>query len=81
MNLDLYAFQLQTMYADFGKEPPAELLSRLASIDARRHQVRNLTKYLSVQFMFCIWRTFLGINIVWCQNANMSCSSEKVASC
>jgi len=37
MNLDLYAFQLQTMFADFGKEPPAELLSRLASIDARRH--------------------------------------------
>ena len=81
MNLDLYAFQLQTMYADFGKEPLAEPLSRLASIDARRHQVQNLTKYLSIQFMFCIWRTFLGINIVWWQIANMSCSSEKVASC
>ncbi|KAG2596706.1 hypothetical protein PVAP13_5KG179307 [Panicum virgatum] len=27
------------MYADFGKEPPAELLSRLENIDARRQQV------------------------------------------
>ncbi|KAG2538272.1 trigger factor-like [Panicum virgatum] len=28
----------QAMYADFGKEPPAELLSRLENIDARRQQ-------------------------------------------
>jgi len=29
------------MYADFGKEPPAELLSRLENSDARRQQVTN----------------------------------------
>ncbi|XP_039834881.1 uncharacterized protein LOC120695723 isoform X2 [Panicum virgatum] len=43
---------IMAMYADFGKEPPAELLSHLENIDARRQQ-----------------------------NANMSCSSEQVASC
>ncbi|RLN28765.1 hypothetical protein C2845_PM05G24110 [Panicum miliaceum] len=29
---------IMTMYADFGKEPPAQLLRRLENIDARRQQ-------------------------------------------
>jgi hypothetical protein len=34
-------FQLHTMYSDFGKEPPPELLRHLESLDARRKQVTN----------------------------------------
>ncbi|XP_039809682.1 uncharacterized protein LOC120673068 [Panicum virgatum] len=34
VNLDL----IMTMYADFGKDPPAQLLRRLQNIDARRQQ-------------------------------------------
>jgi len=41
MHFYLYTFQLQAMYADFGKEPLAELLSRLENIDARPQQVTN----------------------------------------
>jgi hypothetical protein len=38
--------QLQRLYADFGKEPPVDLLQRLQNIDARRHQVKKQTIYL-----------------------------------
>jgi hypothetical protein len=41
MHLHLGAFELQTMYADFGKDPPAQLLRRLQNIDARRQQVTD----------------------------------------
>ncbi|RLN38658.1 hypothetical protein C2845_PM01G47000 [Panicum miliaceum] len=35
---------IMTMYSDFGKEPPPELLWHLESLDARHQQVTDFTE-------------------------------------